>query len=977
MRYAHWIRIRAGRLLVILLAVALYICLVIVDGMLSLPYEFTNSTSVWLPWMIFGFPAFVALMFLAVSTLVWLYASDRGIARLLFGFSCSMIAVFTVQTGASASIGVLVAIGDTAATLSLLLLAILLFFFPKNLFSHEIVQARLESRESRSQRSPHSYTFLFRLYIAILVILAVVSAIYNGFYTVLPLQLFSAFQTISYIYSVIVLLSILATIIVSYRRTSSMRERQQGRIFVGGVILTAAPLLLLTAIPEILRQTFGLSSNLIIDPQLSTLTVGLFPLALGYSILRYQFLVFDMYIRRAVACLIGVVGLIVGCYLVITLSSVTLSQHATEYTVLVVFVMAILAPCIWGLAKVVADRLFFNEMSHYQRMINRPGMMANEKFDLNGAAQLLTLAMVNAFQTQEVCLFVLDEETGYFRLASQLQEKDPSTATTTNQRLLQRLLQTAESPAHAEIGWLKRDDSIIERLAAAKRPLFLREARLPQKELPTGLGRYLMSGDFVESNEPLLAPVKAQGKVIGILVLGERGDHQQYAGPDFEAIYMILARFASVIETARLYAEASRHVAILNSLYNASTLPVQSFETIHDVAVLYTEIAANATVAGAQLLLYDKQDHALHQIAYTGAGAKLIDSEYLKPLQEGDWSAWFYGGESEQDVQDLLSKIPSCIPQKPSFPVAWIPLLTGEEHLGMLVLTYPRPHIFSQEEKRVLSMFANQFSVVLENADITIQLRAAYERQKELDKLKDQFIMTASHELRTPLTAVQGYIELLNEYNLTLSPDTRAEFIAKAHRSCDELTLMVSNIMDANRVQADIESARLDNVSLTHAANHILEILDATVRREKRKVELKIPAETFVVADSMRLGQILLNICSNALKYSPAGSSIEIHATVGGEWVTVYVQDHGSGVPPEFQERLFERFVRLERDMNSPTRGAGLGLSICKQLVGAMGGRIWVESTGIPGEGSTFIFTLKRGAAATEVDKHSRTHQEV
>ncbi|MEO8972318.1 MAG: ATP-binding protein [Ktedonobacteraceae bacterium] len=754
-------------------------------------------------------------------------------------------------------------------------------------------------------------------------------------------------------------------------RTSSLRERQQRRIFVGGVILTAAPLLLLTVVPI----TFGLSSRYYINPQLSTLTIGLFPLALGYSILRYQFLVFDMYIRRAVTWLVGAVGLIVGSYVVITLSSEVLLQHATVFTIVVVFVMALLAPIIWWLAKIITDRLFFNEMSHYQRIINRPDMLSNEKFDLNGAAQLLTLAMVNAFATQEVCLFVLDEETGYFRLASHLEEDDPQTAT--HQRLMQRLMQTMGSTGHMQTDWLKRDDPIIERLMAARRPLFLREARMPKEELPTGLGRYLMSGEFLESNDPLLAPVKVQGKVIGILVLGERGDRQQYAGPDFEAIYMILARFASVIETARLYAEANRHVAILNSLYNASTLPVQAFETIQDVAVLYTEIAANATVAGAQLLLYDKQNDLLRQVAYTGVGVKLIESEYVKPSHEEDWSAWFYGGESDQLVRGALSAMPSCLPLTPNVPVAWIPLFKGEERLGTLILTYPRPHIFSQEEKRVLSMFASQFSVVLENADITIQLRAAYERQKELDKLKDQFIMTASHELRTPLTAVQGYIELLKEHNLTLAAERRAEFIAKAHRSCDELTLMLSNIMDANRVQSDIESARLDTVSLAAAVQHILEILDTTVRREKRTVEVEIPDGTFVVADSMRLRQILLNICSNALKYSPPESSIEIRATVDDEWVTVHIQDHGFGVPLEFQEQLFERFVRLERDMNSPTRGAGLGLSICQQLVGAMGGRIWVESTGIAGEGSTFIFTLKRGGAVTEAEKHRHEHQEV
>ncbi|HLX39048.1 MAG TPA: hypothetical protein VKR42_00870, partial [Ktedonobacteraceae bacterium] len=661
MKIAYWFRKRAVRLLVIVLALAFYICLEVIDGVLSLPYEFTSNASVWLPWMIFGFPALVALMFLAVSTLVWLYASDRALARLLFGFSCAMMVVFAVQTGASAGNSVLQAIGDVAATLSLILLATLLFYFPRNILTHiispTIVQVSQENKEN--QRRRYVYLLLFRLYISVLVILAAVSALYNGFYTILSPQLFSVFQAVSYMYSIVALLGILVTIIVSYRQTSSLRERQQRRIFVGGVILTAAPLLFLTIIPE----AFGLSSRYYVDPQLSTVTIGLFPLALGYSILRYQFLVFDRYIRRAVACVVGAVGLIVGSYLVITLSNVILSQHATAYTIAVVLEVAILAPFIWWLGKVISDRLFFNEMSHYQRIINRPDLMADEKFDLNGAAQLLTLAIVNAFLTQEVCLFVLDEETGYFRLA--LPPQTNALQGTSHERLRQSLFQTEESALQAQTGWLKRDDAIIERLSVAKRPLFLREAKLQHEDLPTGLGRYLMSDDFVGSNEPLLAPVKVQGKVIGILVLGERGDGQQYAGPDFEAISIILARFSPIIETARLYAEASRHVAILNSLYNASTLPVQSFETIHDVAVLYTEIAANATAAGAQLLLYDKQDSLLHQVAYTGVGSRLVNSESLALPRKADWLAWFYGGESEQSEQYSLTAIPSCLPQTP------------------------------------------------------------------------------------------------------------------------------------------------------------------------------------------------------------------------------------------------------------------------------------------------------------------------
>ena len=113
------------------------------------------------------------------------------------------------------------------------------------------------------------------------------------------------------------------------------------------------------------------------------------------------------------------------------------------------------------------------------------------------------------------------------------------------------------------------------------------------------------------------------------------------------------------------------------------------------------------------------------------------------------------------------------------------------------------------------------------------------------------------------------------------------------------------------------------------------------------------------MADDLRLRQVLLNLVSNAIKYSPVGGGIEIAGGADGEMVTVQVHDYGLGVPLDQQERLFERFVRLERDMNSPVRGAGLGLYISKQLIQAMGGRIWLESRGVKGEGSTFYFTLR------------------
>jgi signal transduction histidine kinase len=171
--------------------------------------------------------------------------------------------------------------------------------------------------------------------------------------------------------------------------------------------------------------------------------------------------------------------------------------------------------------------------------------------------------------------------------------------------------------------------------------------------------------------------------------------------------------------------------------------------------------------------------------------------------------------------------------------------------------------------------------------------------------------------------------------------------------------LMVSNIMESGRVQVDIKEVSLEPVPLVGAVAHVLEIMEGVTRREERHVQFNVSADIVVLADELRLKQIVLNLVGNALKYSSPGSPLEISASVADQMATLRIRDYGRGVPPADQARLFQRFVRLERDMNSPVRGAGLGLSISKQLVEAMGGRIWVESSGEEGEGSVFAFSLK------------------
>lgn len=274
--------------------------------------------------------------------------------------------------------------------------------------------------------------------------------------------------------------------------------------------------------------------------------------------------------------------------------------------------------------------------------------------------------------------------------------------------------------------------------------------------------------------------------------------------------------------------------------------------------------------------------------------------------------------------------------------------------VGLISAAYPR----------LLSTLHEQTAVARENARLYADLRIAYEKVSQLDQLKDAFIATASHELRTPLTVVQGYLELLADTDEEMiTPEMRRAFINKARRACDELVLLLANIMDASNMHLNTVKLQCVNLSLDEVCQKVLDLFEPLIVKQQRLVTLEIPSEILVRADDTRLKQVLWNLIENALRYSPPLTPLRLTATVDEEHklVSVHVKDYGLGIPRDKQEIIFDRFVRLDRDMHGDVRGSGLGLAICRQLVEAMHGTISVESTGTRGEGSEFTFTLPMG----------------
>jgi NtrC-family two-component system sensor histidine kinase KinB len=238
-------------------------------------------------------------------------------------------------------------------------------------------------------------------------------------------------------------------------------------------------------------------------------------------------------------------------------------------------------------------------------------------------------------------------------------------------------------------------------------------------------------------------------------------------------------------------------------------------------------------------------------------------------------------------------------------------------------------------------------SIVLLLRDIT--------RLKELDRLKGEFVMTASHELRTPLTGIEMSIELLREKATPKLDEPEQQLLAAAREEVLRLKALVNDLLDISK----IEAGRMEMEFERAAVNDLLERAVALLKNQadERHIELSATAQPGlppVRADTNKIVWVLTNLISNALRYTDAGGYIRLRAERVGPQVHTCVADNGEGIPYEYQSRIFDKFVQVKG--RKTTGGSGLGLTICKEIVRAHGGTIWLDST--PGKGSTFTFTL-------------------
>jgi PAS domain S-box-containing protein len=233
--------------------------------------------------------------------------------------------------------------------------------------------------------------------------------------------------------------------------------------------------------------------------------------------------------------------------------------------------------------------------------------------------------------------------------------------------------------------------------------------------------------------------------------------------------------------------------------------------------------------------------------------------------------------------------------------------------------------------------------------------RETTEQLRELDRLKTDFVAIVAHDLRSPLSVIAGYADLLQGSGDRLSEERKQECLVRISRGTLMLSALVDDVLQVARIESggiDFDFVPVDVAALaTAAAGHLGNVVNSG--RVEVDAEPDVPP---ALADEQRLSQVLLNLLSNALKFSPEESPVEVRIRRDGADVRIEVQDHGPGIEPGDQPKLFQRFTRLRGATDEGISGTGLGLYISKSFVEAHHGHIWVEST--PGLGATFIVTL-------------------
>ena len=572
---------------------------------------------------------------------------------------------------------------------------------------------------------------------------------------------------------------------------------------------------------------------------------------------------------------------------------------------------------------------------------------------------------------------------------------------------------------------LRSERPVWNRITHAERHVLLfspaqdHEKRLEYQELLTGVW-----GNQQDTESFLMLPMKMFNRVIGSLSLTSMRPNA-FQPEEIQVLETMIQIVTVSIENANLYerdrsilSEARQREAQLAAINSA----LQSVSSVLNVTELLNNLVESvAVVLKVELCAFFEPSptngilfaHALYApssviMVDDGSGLpvvtphkkderdeiiSLIQLPFKDTFLEQKVDEGFFYLDSDQlkELAEQCSEEGAIFLREMGIEhMLMIPMSYQTQFMGFLAVPTPKGNrFFRPKDIGTLLAICAQAASAIRNAQLFEQRSETNAELERMNRLKDEFLVTASHELRTPLTAIRGYSSQLQRQGSRATPQQIMKFATKISVATQQLTSLVSTMTEAAQIGPGDQKIdlQIEPVQVYAAAEIAVSML--TLNSE-RTITVDIPDTMWINGDAPKVRQVLTNLLENATKYSYPEtpirmSAISLHLSEVEPLLTpdqvnrdvvlnqddipivlVRVQDQSEGILPEDQEKIFEKFVRANRSLTTPIRGTGLGLYICRRYVEAMGGKLWLEKS-VANAGSTFSFYLPQVTSPVDV----------
>ena len=463
-------------------------------------------------------------------------------------------------------------------------------------------------------------------------------------------------------------------------------------------------------------------------------------------------------------------------------------------------------------------------------------------------------------------------------------------------------------------------------------------------------------------------PLLSEGRSHGNLAV-LRAEVRPFTDAEIALLQTFADQAVIAIENVRLFKELeartqelTRSVAELRALGEVS----QAISSTLDLQAVLSTIVARATeLAGTDagvIYEYDEEREVFLPRAIEHLEQEIVETMLATPVRRGEGATGQLADVQEPiQVPDILtapteSRVRAALVHAGYRALLAVPLVSEHRLLGGLTVIRKVTGEFAPEIIELLKTFATQSALAIQNARLFREIADKSRQLEAASRHKSEFLANMSHELRTPLNAVIGFSEVLSERMFGDLNEKQDEYLKDIYSSGQHLLSLINDILDLSKIEAGRMELEVTDFDLPAAIDNALILVRERANRRGITLGRAIDDRVGTVrGDERKVKQVLLNLLSNALKFTPEGGRIDVRAAMSDGMAEISVADTGVGIAPEDQEAIFEEF-RQVGTADKKVEGTGLGLALSRKFIELHGGRIWVQSE--PGKGSTFSFTL-------------------